>query len=205
MFLLYQIFIKPEIRLNLIKNEIKRNLPEVNIDPKALYIHIRSGNIFKFNIQSSYAQPPLCFYQKILYNFNFSKIYIISIDKTNPVINKLLEEFPNIIFNKNNFKIDISYLVNGYNLVASVSSFFTESIKFNDNLKNCWEYDIYRKSEKFRHLHYEFYDFPIKYKIFLMKPSQNYKNEMFKMENTPKQILLMTEEKCINDFVIYEP
>ena len=38
-----------------------------------------------------------------------------------------------------------------------------------------------------------------------MKPSQNYKNEMFKMENTPKQILLMTEEKCINDFVIYEP
>ena len=37
-----------------------------------------------------------------------------------------------------------------------------------------------------------------------MKPSENYKNKMFVMTNTPEQFKLMIEEKCKYDFVIIE-
>ena len=35
-----------------------------------------------------------------------------------------------------------------------------------------------------------------------MKPSQNYRNQMFAMSNKPNQLNLMIEEKCVNDFII---
>ena len=89
-----------------------------------------------------YAQPPLCFYHKILNDFKFRKIYIISENNANVVIDKLLNENKNIIFKMNKLEDDISYLMFRYNLVASVSSFFTSIIKFNENIKNMWEYDI---------------------------------------------------------------
>ena len=201
-FLFYQEFIKPEIRIYIIKNEIKRNLPYVTVDPNDLYIHIRSGDIFTTSHPNLYAQPPFCFYETILNNFPFNNVNIIAMDNKNPVINKILEKFKNVNFITHSLEIDIAYLVNAYNLVASVSSFFVSSIKFNDNLQNCWEYDIYHNIEKLRHLHYDFYQFNRNYTIYKMKPSQNYRNQMYVMSNKPDQLKLMIEEKCENDFII---
>ena len=83
----FQRVIKPELRIHILKNEIKRNLPKLEINSTDLFIHIRSGDIFKYmpNINIDYAQPPLCFYQSIITKFNFTKIYIISQDKENPI------------------------------------------------------------------------------------------------------------------------
>ena len=195
--------IKQKIRLNIIKNEIKKNIPKVNVKPNDLYIHIRSGNIFENELNPSYSQPPLCFYQKILKNFKFDNIYIISGNNNSPVIKKLLEEFPNIIFRNNSLELDFAYLSNAYNLVGSVSSFLITAIKFNDNLKNYWEYDIYRKSEKFLHLHHDIYKFPRHFTIYKMNPSKNYKNEMFSWKKEEAQLKLMVHEKCLNSkFII---
>ena len=66
-------YIKPEIRIDLIRNEIIKNLNKVNVDKGDLYIHIRSGDIFIF-AYSPYAQPPFCFYKKILNIYNNSDI-----------------------------------------------------------------------------------------------------------------------------------
>ena len=197
------IIIKQKIRLNILKNEIKNNLPKVNVNPNDLYIHIRCGNIFSNEIYPSYAQPPFCFYQKILKNFKFRNVYIISINDNSPVIKKLLKYFPKIITKNNTLEKDFAYLSNAYNLVGSVSSFLITAIKFNDNLKNYWEYDIYRKSEKFLHLHHDIYEFPRKFKIYKMIPSDKYKNEMFSWKKEKEQLKLMVEEKCLNSkFII---
>ena len=128
-FFLFQEYIKPQIKLNLISNEIKKNLPEIKINKNELFIHI-----FEPGYESSYPQPPLCFYQKVINKFKFTKIYIIAENKNNPVISKLLEEFPNIIYQENNISLDISYLINAYNLVASVSTFLSTIIILNDNI-----------------------------------------------------------------------
>ena len=126
----YQRVIKPQIRIDLLKNEIKKNLPKIKINQTDLFIHIRSGDIFRYspNNNINYAQPPLCFYQSIITKFNFSKIYIISQDKENPIIDILMEKFPKIIFNKNKLEKDISILINAYNIAGSISSFFTTLI-----------------------------------------------------------------------------
>ena len=204
--LYFQKIFKPEIRIHLLKDEIKNNLPKIIVDENALYIHIRSGDIFqykaKYNI--NYAQPPLCFYQKILTTFIFKNIiylniiYLLSLDQSNPIINKLISEFPHIILTHNSLEIDSSILLNAYNIVGSVSSFLTTSLIINDNLKNFFEYDIYCLSQKYLHLHHDIYQYPIKFKIYRMKPSKNYLIGMFPWRNNKMQIYLMLNEKCGN-------
>ncbi len=193
-------FIKQRIRINVLKDEILRNLPKVKTHSSDLYIHIRSGDIFSNSINPSYSQPPFCFYQEVLYQFKFRKIYIISFNKKNPVIEKLLKENKNIIYKKNLLEKDIAYLSKAYNLVGSVSSLLLAAIKLNNNLKNYWEYDNYRLSAKYFHLHHDIYEFPRNFSIYKMKPSENYKNEMFSWENDKNQLKLMVQEKCYHNF-----
>ena len=134
-------YIKPEVRIGLIRNEIIRNLNEVNANKEDLYIHIRSGDIFDY-AHSPYAQPPFCFYRKILNNYKFNKVYLIAQDKKSPIIDKILNEYTNVIYKQNGLKEDISYLINAYNIVASISSFLVSIIQLNYNLENLFDYNI---------------------------------------------------------------
>ena len=191
----------PEIRINKLKNEIYKNLPKINIDDKDLYIHVRGGDIFKCKKckDINYSQPPLCFYQKILNKFIFKNIYIISFDNLNPIIEPLINEFPKLIHSHNSLQRDIAILSNAYNLVGSVSSFLTSSILMNNNLKNYFEYDNYRLTEKYLHLHPQIYKYKIKYNVYKMNSSKYYRSKMFPWKNTKFQKDLMLTEKC-NDF-----
>ena len=198
--------LKPDVRINYFKDEILRNLPIVNIDPEALYIHLRGGDIFKnSNPSPLYAQPPLCFYEKIIDNNKFNKIYIIAQDRTNVVINPLINKYKYIIFESHNWEYDLSIFVHAYNIVLTTSSFSLSAIKFNDNLRNIWEYDMMRLTEKFVFLHHHLYKMDIKYKIYTMKPSDTYISKMFHWTRTETQVKLMLEENCPYDFVLTKP
>ena len=194
-YLLTPKVIKTEIRLGLIKSELMKNLPKVETDPKDLYIHIRSGDIYK-NPHASYSQPPLCFYKSIIDNIKFRKIYIITENNKSPIIEKLIEEYPQINLNYSSVMHDISALINAYNMVGSVSSFAQVCLILNENIENYYEYDIYRKLEKFRHLHHECYKYPRSFNIYQMKPSEYYQGEMYLWVNSGEQRKLMLEEKC---------
>ena len=197
-YIYFQRVFKPEIRIDLLRKEIKRNLPNINISPKELFIHIRSGDIFKyrFSKDSNYAQPPLCFYQNILKNFHFRKVYILSENRENPLINILIKQYPKIIFTTNQLEHDIAILTNAYNIVGSISSFFTTLIIINENLKAIWEYDHYLLNEKLLHLHHDIYKYRINFSIYRMNSSTNYNNIMFPWRNQKQQIKLMITEKC---------
>ena len=202
----YPKIITPQLRINLIKEEIIRNLPKVNVKKNDLYIHIRGGDIFNNLIARTYSQPPLCFYKRILdNNKNYENIYIVSKDKSNIVLDYLLTEYNNIIFKKHYLEYDISLLCNAYNIVISVSSFVLSSIKLNDNLKNLWEFDLIRLSDKFLFFHHHIFKYKIRYTIHTMNPSENYRNKMFKWKKTKEQIKLMLEDKCPYDFVTINP
>jgi len=200
----YPRIIKPQIRVNLIKNAILKNLPDVKIERDSLYIHIRGGDIFKAPFVSHYGQPPFCFYDKIIKSIQFKNIYIISQDKKNVVIKALIRKYKNIIFNKHNLEYDLSLLSHAFNIVLSVSSFAISSIKLNDNLKDLWEYDIMRLSEKFLFLHHHVFKSNKKYIIHTMNPSFEYSSRMFSWKGTLDQIELMLHDKCPYDFVITE-
>ena len=203
----YSYKIKPKIRINFLKDEIISNLPKTNVSREDLYIHIRSGDIFTSYIHEPYSQPPLCFYtsifsDNIFKNFNFSKIFLLSTDKNNPTIDKLLSKFKNIIYSQNSLEFDLSYLINSYNLVGSISSFLNTIIMLNSNLENLWEYNIYQMEEKILQCHYDLFEFPHSFTIYRMESSSYYKNKMYKWKNSHIQRKLMIKEKCINSFMI---
>ena len=194
-------------RLYILKKEILKNLPNVKSHKDDLYIYIRSGDIFssiKKSI-STYAQPPLCFYQNILNNFKFRCSYLISEDKLNPVIQNLLNEYSFLKYKKNNLKYDVAYLANSFNIVSAKSSLLISIIKLNDKLKFLWEYELYKLSEKYLHLHYSVYTFSYNYMIYKMEPSSSYKKLMDPWVNSKEQREIMIKEKCNNYFSIIEP
>lgn len=192
-------------RLSIFKKQLLYNLPKVVTHPNDLYLYIRGGDIFvetyTYNIRG-YFQPPLCFYENILDNFKFNKVFIISQDNLNPVIPKLLNKYPYISNKKNELKIDISYLINSYNMVAGKSTFFSTSIKFNNKLKFLWEYDCSPSSQKYLHLHYSVYKFPFYYSVYKMNSSNKYRKFMYPWLNIPKQRKMMIKEKCKKNFDI---
>lgn len=194
-------------RFYVFRKEILNNLPKVKINFDDLYIYIRGGDIFSFINKTSqyYVQPPLCFYNIILNQFSFRKVIIISEDISNPVIPMLLKEYSYIKLNKNNIKIDISYLANSYNIISATSSFIVSIIKLNQNLKFLWEYDFYMLSDRFLHLHHSVYTFSFNYNIYKMNISENYKKLMFPFLNSEAQRKIMIEEKCDNKFDLIPP
>ena len=76
------------------------------------------------------------------YNYKFNKVYLIAQDKKSPIIDKILNEYTNVIYKQNGLKEDISYLINAYNIVASISSFLVSIIQLNYNLENLFDYNI---------------------------------------------------------------
>ena len=197
--------IKPEIRTNYLRDEILLNLPNMVTHEKDLYIHIRSGDIFISRPHNTYVQPPLCFYNDILSNFKFRNIYIISQNKRNPLIKKLLKLYPAISYSQKSIKEDISLLINAYNIVNSVSSFVNSIIQLNYQLLYLWEYNIYHMNEKIYIYYHEFNKYPYNnYTIFRMEPSFCYVNKMYQWKNKRSQIALMLKEKCINEFVVFK-
>ncbi len=197
-----------ENRYDIFKNEILKNLPKMNINKKDLYIHIRGSDIFLNNnpdYAPDYAQPPLCFYQKVINENKFRNIFIISVDKNNPVIDILLKNYKNIIYKENSIEKDIASLAFSYNIVGSISSFLISIIKLNNNLKNFWEYNIYPVSLGIPHIHHSLYNYTRTYTIFRMEPSKQYKNEMIIWENSNIQRKIMINDTCPYNFTVIKP
>jgi hypothetical protein len=198
---------KQKIKINLIKDEIYQYLPKIHSSKNDLYIHIKRGDIFNDNSTNetqSYAQPPLCFYQNIIENYKFDNIYIISFDKSNPIIKKLLHNYPNIIFNNNDLKYNIALLYNAYNVVASISSFFTSIVQLNNNLNSLWDFNIYQMMQKITHFHYDIYNYPQnRFTVYRMEPSPDYKMRMLKWNMSKNQRKLLLKDKCNNFFRLY--
>lgn len=202
-FFYYSKYIKPELRMNVIKKEILNNIPKFKTNLNDLYIYIRSGDIFIRVYNHLYAQPPLCFYKEIINNNKFDNIYIISKIKNNPVINALIKQNSNIKYKKNNLKDDIGILVYCYNMVGAISTFNNIIMHLNDNLINYWEFNIDSIVAKISHFHYFLYHLNKKINIYRMKPADKYLNKMRYWTNSKYQRNLMIKEKCPNKFQKY--
>ena len=173
-------------RLRVIRDEVFSNIPKYNSSPNDLYINIRSGDIFVNIINKYYAQPPLCFYQKIINENKYENIYIIANGHENPVVDELLKLYPKIKYLHGSIEYDISVVINAYNFVMPISTFSYTLIWLNNNLKNLY---VFRENY-FVPLHSN-------YTLYKMASSERYKKTMInKWNNTKEQLLLMLIENC---------
>ena len=195
----YPIVVKAERRSIILKDEIKRNLPKIKINKHDLYIYIRGGDSFQIN-GNGYPPAPYCFYQKIINNFNFRQIYIISMDDKSPIIGKLLFDYPNIKHELKSLEIDIATLINAFNLVNSFSSFSQSCIAFNDNLLNLFEYEVYKPTSAIFFFHYDIDKINRTFNIFRMKPSEDYITKIYRWKNNDEQRKMLFGENCPYSF-----
>ena len=196
----FPVVFRPPARAIILKDEIKRNMPKINTDKDDLYIYIRTGDVFE-NKGNSYSPSPYCFYQKILKQFSFKKIYLISMDDKSPVIKRLLTEYPQIIHQIHSVDYDFSTIMNSHNLVNCYSSFAQTGIFFNDVIDNLWEFDFYKMGDRVHHFHHDFDKLNHEFNIYMMKPSENYTDIMFYWRNEDYQRQVLFEENCKYDFV----
>ena len=181
-----------ENRLPVLRNEVLRNIPDVHIKSNDLYIHIRSGDIFLNSINPNYAQPPLCFYQKIIIENNYNNIYIFSNGLENPVIGNLLKLYSKILYIKTSVEYAISLIIYAYNFIMSTSTFSSTLIQLNINLKNLYIYSNHNLRIK-----------NINYTLHKMIPSKMYQQKVIgKWKKTQEQLNLMINEKCIKSKMI---
>lgn len=75
----YTKYIKPIYRVDLLRDEIFKNLPKVSMSYKDLYIYIRSADIFASSKpRGLYIQRPLCYYLKVINDYEFRQIHLNS-------------------------------------------------------------------------------------------------------------------------------
>lgn len=117
------------------------NIPKMKNND--LYIHIRSGDIINDKNEcrdDNYCanQPKFEFYKNIIDNNNYDDIFIISEDLKNPIINKLLKEYPNIKHSKNSLEEDIKLIMGCKNIIHSYTTFVPTLLYFNKEIKKVY-------------------------------------------------------------------
>lgn len=103
-----------------------------------LCIHIRSGDIFSNKPHSLYIQPPYDFYKMILEldKFKGTNIVIVAEDNKNPTINKILENYKNVYWQKNDLNKDIEIILNSKNIVYGIGTFVPQLLYLSNSEKN---------------------------------------------------------------------
>ena len=173
----YFFYIRGDYRINLLKMEIIKNLPNIMTYPNDLYIYIRSGKLGSI-YNWHYFQPPLCFYKSIINNIKFRHIYIIAIDKTNKIIDILLNIYSKIIYKQNSIKIDIAYLIKAYNVIGAASTFLQGILQLNDKIRIFWQYGV----NSFNYIYKQNTLF------YIMDFSEEYLNQRFEWKYNKSQI-----------------
>lgn len=117
--------------------------PRVDLEPDALVIHMRSGDVMRTTRGVKYWQPPLAYYKYIVETFHpTSPIYICTeihepadgVTGGNPVVDELLKWRPDIIFPNADLKGDVATLLGARYLVQAVSSFSVTLATMSDRL-----------------------------------------------------------------------
>ena len=194
-------------RSNVFRNEMLNNIPNYESHENDLYIHIRSGDIFNDIIPNkSYPQPPLCFYDSIINNFSFRKIYILSETDNNPVIKILLKKYANIQYLNGSFIEDVKYIINARNLVISCSTFSIGLSRLSKKLKMLIQYDFIPKEDNVYFLIDENKKYVKKNFINIIMELVNVYCSKFSSSSLMEEVKhLMISEKCKTKFLIIHP
>ena len=108
------------------------------------------------------------------------------------------------MYNINPLKIDISYLLNAYNLVGgATSTFLNQILLLNNNIKIIWDF-IFKKHSKYD-INATFNSFNNNRNIrkYIMYSSNNYYEKMKPWMNNQSQRDLMINDNCSNSFILF--
>lgn len=149
------------------------------LDKDTLVIHIRGGDIFtKRRVHPDYITPPLSYYCNIIDENSPKQIIIVSEDKNNYCIKRLLRKYKNIQFAIQSFEKDVALLLSAQKIVESFGTFSSTIAYLSKNIKT-----IYRPSYQF--------DFILLDCKIININLEEYREKMYPWKNTGEQRKLM--------------
>jgi len=105
----------------------------------ALFVHIRSGDLFKNEVvHPDYTQPPLAYYTKIFAMEQDRKILVFYEDDANPVVNALKKLYPSAEFYSVPLVVLITIFMNAQYIVNNVGTLIQSIVCFNTNVKKIY-------------------------------------------------------------------
>jgi hypothetical protein len=149
-----------------------------NLKKNKMLIHIRSGDIFSGCSHKDYINPPYYYYKKIIDENNIENIVMISEDKKNPVINKLLDNYSNIIFKQQKLEEDIKLLLESEIVIMSIGTFVPSLLILSDNIKKLYK-PSYQPFEMYNNF---FYNIEI-----INVDLDEYRSKQYPWKNTKEQ------------------
>ena len=128
---LFQIYLKPIIKLDLNKN----------INKTDIYIHLRGGDIFSHNPHSAYVQPPLSYYKNIISKYD--KCIMVYEDTKNVCVHPLINYKEKVNTFHKSLQEDIEHLCHCEQLAIGFGTFGLMIYIMNNNLKKLYIPDFY--------------------------------------------------------------
>jgi hypothetical protein len=112
-------------------------------------LHIRGGDICSgTNIHGGYITPPIYYYKTILDSNNYKRIILISEDRLNPTVDKLLKLYPKIEFKIQSLKEDIKLLLSSKNVIMSYGTFVPSLLIVSNRIKKLYKPSYAESSKK---------------------------------------------------------
>lgn len=105
---------------------------------KELVIQMRSGDMFNTKPPPLYLPSPVSFFIKIIEDFQYQKVCIVSEDKRNPCIDALISAFPFISWQSSDLESDMTKLVNAENLCITIGTFGLINVLLSSRLQNLY-------------------------------------------------------------------
>ena len=129
-------------------------------DKNTLIIYIRSGDLFPLDntpVHGSYISAPYYYYDYILkkYKQHYNKYILVAEDTNNPIIKKLLHDYPNIIWKKNSLYEDLKIVLGSCHIVSCVGTFIKSLSWLNPNMKKVYLPSFVGKKDYYPRLEFE--------------------------------------------------
>jgi len=110
-----------------------------------LVIHLRGGDVFQDPAPKTYGQPPLSFYTLIISSRKWSRVVLVSEDRTNPVVDGLVEycDVRKIPYEHQSSDLlsDLHALMAAKNLVVAAGTFGRAVILCSEEVQNVYEFE----------------------------------------------------------------
>jgi hypothetical protein len=100
-----------------------------------LFIHVRSGDIFEPNPHPGYVQPPLCYYSRVIGDFD--NVVAVCEDDKNPCV-KYLRNFPHLHYESNSVTTDLAILSGIHHFQMGLGVFGMLIYWMNEDLKTLY-------------------------------------------------------------------
>jgi hypothetical protein len=152
----------------------------INYSDKTLIIYIRSGDLFpqtQKKVHPKYISAPYYYYEFILekYKNDYKNYILVAEDNNNPVIKKILKNYSNIIWNKNNLETDLKIVLGASHIVSCVGTFIKSLSWLNPNMKKVYLPSFVGKRYYYPKLKFEKIELP------------GFKEKLGNWKNTDKQ------------------